>query len=351
MTIIFGAQGVSPTLRGQPTNVYSLQAGETFIIPAGTWSVACGPYSRIQRYDPITGIWRGMGAESVGSKYINSDGVNARVANQTGCVVGAVVTTAGSGYTSDPIATASGGNAVFNPVIGGAVNTSVTVTNGGTGYAYPPHVEFDAPPAGNGVQATGSCTISGGVVTAVTVVNQGAGYTNVPNITFINDARDTVGSGAAATALLTGAGTLTALLVTDHGTAVTSLPTISFSGGGGSSAAATAIMCWTTTAYTVTSAGSGYAGNVSVTGIGGFPTTTPAYTNPAIQSNLVRGRAASYLASIASGGVSATSQSLYDGGIYAGIPTGIVTGFASGSAAQVSFAVGGATDTFVMAAV
>jgi hypothetical protein len=110
-------------------------------------------------------------------------------------------------------------------------------------------------------------------------------------------------------------------------------------------------MCFTTTAYTVTSAGSGYAGNVMVTGLGGFPATAPSYANTYVQSLLVRQRPAYYGAVVATAAISATGQVLYDGGIFPGVPTGYVTGYASaGSAAQVSFTVGGVTDTVLMIA-
>ena len=141
------------------------------------------------------------------------------------------------------------------------------------------------------------------------------------------------------------------MVVTNHGTAVTSVPTLTFTGGGYTTqAAGTAIMCFTTTAYTVTSAGSGYVGNVLVTGLGGFPATSPSYTNTYIQSLLVRQRPASYGAGLSSTAVTTAGATLYDGGIFPGVPTGYVSGFSTGSAAQVSFAVGGVTDTVLLIA-
>lgn len=351
MTTVFGAQGVSPTLRGQPSNVFSLKGGEARLVPAGTWRIKSGPYTAVQEYDPITGIWRGIGSDLNLGQYVNSDGANYRVANQTGCIVGALITAGGSGYTSDPTITASSGSAVFNPVIGGAVNTSVTVTNGGTGYTYAPIVMFDAPPAGNGVQATGYATLTSGVVSSITIVNQGAGYTNAPVVYLQNDPRDTTGANAAATTTLTGAGTITAILVTDHGnpvTETTTVPTLAFSGGGGTGAAATAIMCWTVTAYTVTTAGSGYSGNVGVTTLGGGLTGTPSTTNVTIQSTLVRGRSASIQAALSAGTLTATGQTVFDGGILTGLSTGLIEGSPVGTAAAVGavgFAYGSAADT------
>lgn len=351
MGLVYGGQGVVPSARGQNTTVISLPAATSQIIPAGSWGVGTGLYSSLQEFEPVTGIWRNIGNDAGTTfRWINSDGVNFRIANQTGQVVGVLVTTAGAGYTSAPTITDNGGTATYQAVIGGALNTSITIANGGKNYTYPPSIQISAP--GNpGVQATATCTISAGAINAVTVVNQGAGYTNAPTISVINDPRDTTGQSASLTCTLTGAGTVTAVLVTNGGTAVTSVPTLTFTGGGyTTTAAGTAIMCFTTTAYTVTSAGSGYSGNVLVTGLGGFPATSPSYTNTYIQSLLVRQRPAFYAGAIASTALSATGQTLYDGGIFPGVPTGYVTGFATGSAAQASFSVGGVTDTVLLIA-
>ena len=354
MGLVYGGQGVTPSSRGQATTVLSLPAASSTIIPAGSWGVGTGLYSCLQEFDPVTDIWRNIGNDSGTTfRWINSDGVNFRVANTTGQVVGALVTTAGAGYTSPPVVTDNGGNATYSAVVGGAISTTITITNGGKNYTYPPIVQISSPSptALPAVQATATCTISGGAVNAVTVVNQGAGYASAPIISFINDPRDTTGVNATGVATLTGSGTVTAVLVTNGGTAVTSVPTLTFTGGGyTSTAVATAIMCFTTTAYTVTSAGNGYVGNVLVTGLGGFPSTAPSYVNTYIQSLLVRQRPALYGAGLSGTGVTTAGATLYDGGIFPGVPTGYVGGYGTGSAAQVSFSCGGATDTVLLIA-
>jgi hypothetical protein len=90
------------------TNTIDLPAASSWIIPAGTWLITPGRYTTVQYYDPLTLIWRGI---SSWNRYVsvNSDGVNFRVANQTGTPLGAVITNAGSGYTSAPVVTASAG--------------------------------------------------------------------------------------------------------------------------------------------------------------------------------------------------------------------------------------------------
>lgn len=349
MGLVYGGQGVAPSARGQASTVMSLSAGLSQLIAPGSCGVGTGLYSALQEFDPTTGIWRNIGNDSGTTfRWLNSDGVNFRVANQTGCVVGALVTTAGAGYTSAPTITDNGGTATYQAIIGGAVNTSVTIANGGKNYTYPPLIVLSAPPA-PGVQATATCTISAGAINAVTIVNQGAGYTNAPTISVINDPRDTTGTGAQLTCLTTGAGTVTAILVTNNGTPVTSAPTLTFSGGGfTSTAVATAICCFTATGVTVTSAGSGYVGNVLITGLGGFPATAPSYVNTYIQSLLVRQRPAFIGAGLTAGAISTGGNTIYDGGIFPGVPTAYVSGFATGSAAQAALSVGGVTDTVLV---
>ena len=353
---LFSGSGVLPSLKGVTTNVITLQSGQCDIIsPAGWYMVNTGLYTTVQQYDPITGIWRniGNGDHTGGVRYIYSDGVNYRLANQTGAVVGALLTNAGSGYTSAPTVSAGTTGSIWRAVVGGAVSTTVTVTNGGTNYTYPPQVLFSAPPAG-GVQATGYCTLTSGVVTSVTVINQGAGYASAPTVVFVNDPREgvngvTTGYNAAATCTLTGAGTVTALLCLDHGQGgQTSVPSISFAGGGGSSAAATAIMNWSITAYAAGTAGAGLSGSVAqISAEDAFPTTAAAYTNPYIQSGLVRTRNANIKAPISSGGITATGAIIYDGGVYTSSPTPLVNATASvvTTAPVVTFTMGGQTDT------
>jgi hypothetical protein len=57
------------------------------------------------------------------------------------------------------------------------VVTSVTITNGGSGYLAAPHINF----IGDGAGATAVATVSGGIVTGVTVTNGGSGYWYLPN--------------------------------------------------------------------------------------------------------------------------------------------------------------------------
>lgn len=355
----YGGQGQLPTLKGVPTNFYTLAPGQvSSVFPAGDWYVHPGKYTTLQTIDPITGIWFGVGAGSVVGSVakLYSNGVNYRLANQTGCVVGAVLTAAGSGFTGTPLVTAATGNSLWQAFVGGAVNTSVVISNAGINYSYPPQVVFAAPPTtqnngAGGIQATGYATISGGKVTAVTVTSQGAGYPSPPAITFINDPREgvnnvTQGYNAAAVCTLTGVGTVTGVVCIDHGTdGLTSVPNITISGGGGTSATATAIMCWSITGFTPT-AGTGYTGPSLLSALDAFPTATPAYLNQSTQNLLVNTRRAEILLPESAGAPTATGAVFYDRGIYTSVPTALVTtnGALVTQTATFAFTMGGVAD-------
>lgn len=204
-------------------------------------------YLALQQRDPITTQWIGVSWASVATQeLVYSDGVNYRIANVTGSPQSVASITAGSGYTSVPSVTPSAGSSIWTALIGGKINSSVSIVSGGKNYTYPPIVVIEPPPS-PGVQATAYATLTSGAVSAVTLQVAGAGYVNPPQITFENDIRElspinatiTTGYGASAIASLTGAGTLTGLVLLDQGLQVGSTPTLAFAGGGGSAAAAT----------------------------------------------------------------------------------------------------------------
>lgn len=280
-------------------NTIALQSSQTYQLgpEAGLYQVVLDKYHTIQYKDTVMDTWRAWGTgDSTGAIHtIWSDGFNVRIANNTGCAVGALLTTAGSGYTSAPTVAASAGGSLWRAIVGGAVATTVTVSAGGQNYTFPPIVIIDAPPFG-GIQATGYCTLSAGAVSTVTIVDQGAGYVTPPNITFKNDYREvnasaasgiSAGYGAVAVLSLTGAQAVTGVVQTSPGNvAVSTIPTLTFTGGGGSSAAATVIMNWTITAFAAGTAGAGLSGTFArITAEDAFPTTSPAYTNVTTQKN------------------------------------------------------------------
>jgi hypothetical protein len=355
MAAIRGA-GLLPTLGALRNNSDSLAAGQARILPAGELMVGIGLYSTVEFFDPVLNNWRILPRATDGWTYVDSDGVNWRIANRSGCAVGAIVTNHGSAYTSVPTITPTAGGSKWTAIIGGMLNTAPTITTAGAGYTYPPRLVVDAPPS-PGIQATMTCTLSAGVVNAVTVVNQGGGYTSVPNVTVVPDPRDTLANittPAVITAALTGAGTIAGVLCTDFGTPVTAVPTFTITGGGGTSLAITATMSFSATGYTVASGGTGYGAGTFITSSGGMVDTsvTAANVNPAIEKNIIIPRPVKLVPAL-SGAVivaSATTAPLTveDWGygfqlIPAAVPvpgTGLAT-----AVATPTFTVGGQTDT------
>jgi hypothetical protein len=339
----------------------SLASGGIFNLPSGQWTVNAGPYTFLQQYDPVTQVWLPVGT-GAGNEHatVSSDGYNFRLANLTGCPVGAYITNGGSGYTNGiypaaaqlgtaaaPSVTMSAGGARPTIVVGGAINTTVTITAGGTGYTLPPILTLSAPPSG-GVQATAVCTVSSGAINAVTVTNQGAGYTTAPTVTVTRHPFDTTGSGGVLTVnpTLANSGNITALTFPDHGTGgLSAVPTFTFAPA--STSAATAVMCFTVTTINQQASLAGLVNANIGFAIGQSPsgaqTNTP--SNPRISSGLFLPRMAMTGMSSATGG---TLTPIIDGGLHMTIPIGVVyAGVAAITATGTATVptVGGITDT------
>lgn len=114
----------------------------------------------------------------------------------------------------------------------GGVSPILIITNGGTGYTSVPTVTISG---GSGSGATAVATIATPAVTAVNVITAGSAYTSAPAVVFAGGG----GTGAAATAIIDPRG-LTSFTITNPGnyTPLPGVPTISFTGGGGTGAAA-----------------------------------------------------------------------------------------------------------------
>jgi hypothetical protein len=352
MPVIIGATGLNFSVN--PTEI-TLAGAQAYLIPSGQYWGQIGPYTAVEWYDSNAGLWRVQPSANSASRYIVSDGTNWRLINRTGCPVGAVITSAGSSYTSAPTVTASSGGSVWRAVVGGAINTTVTVTTGGA-YNYVPSLVFSPPPAG-GITATGYAVLSGGAINSVTVTNAGAGYSTAPTITVVQDPRDTAAGGATLTvnATLAQSGKITAVLCTDPGSvALTSTPTLTFTGGGGSAAAATVVMNYTVTGITVATGGAVY-GNAQpflVTSNGGVSTATPdsGDVNPAIEKGIIFPRPfIGSGTSTSAGAVTSTGFVIADAGYgFETTPNLFVVAGGSGlptTTAQVTATVGATVDT------
>lgn len=353
------AGGASLPMR---SNLLHLLPSQTFLVPSGQFIISLGNYTFLQVLDPVSQTWRTIDTSLSAHTLVHSDGTNYRLANLTGCPIGGVVTTVGSGYTDGVYVngvkndgsgatglsfTASAGGSTWTTVIGGALNTSVTITSGGSGYTYAPVLIVDAPAPG-GIQATATCTISAGAINAVTVTNQGAGYASVPTITVFNDPRDTTGTGAVLTPALTGTGTLTGLYPNNQGTVLTATPTLTASSG---SAAATVLMNFTVTGLTAGDVGASY-GNAQpfVVFVGASKnTSTNAYTNPTFLGNGISIARVARLTgtSTAGGAITATGLVIEDAGLgLQQTTTGKIAGvIGQGTGGDFTVSYGGTSDT------
>lgn len=79
------------------------------------------------------------------------------------------------------------GRAVLTAVLTLGVVSSVTITDGGSGYSVAPQLIFTG---GGGSGAVATATITAGVITLVTVITGGSGYISVPTITVAGGTSD-----------------------------------------------------------------------------------------------------------------------------------------------------------------
>lgn len=219
--------------------------------------------------------------------------------------------------------------------------SSITVNAGGSGYTSAPSVSFSG---GGGSGATAAATVAGGAVTGITVTAGGSGYTSAPAVTLTGGG----GTGASATAIIdisagrdlkvasvftgwnnnnpvpfdnTDTGSVTAITVTAGGSGYTSAPAVTLAGGGGTGASATATITGPVTSITINAGGSGYtsAPTVTFTGGGGSGATATA----TVEGGVVTG------ISVVNGGsgyTSAPGVSLSGGGGSGASATATITG-------------------------
>lgn len=332
-------------------NKIDLSPGDVFIIPAGTWWIGSGANSFLQYLDPITGIWSGSGSYRGTQVYVKSDGANVRLANLTGCPIGAVVAGGGTGFTQATAAiTANIGGSTWQPIVGGSLSV-VSVAAAGANYTMPPIVAIPGPPAGAGAQATGYAVLANGTVASVTLSNVGAGYTTTlanavqllpnpadPNFGSITQASIAVG--------LTNAGKITAALCTNNGAALATLSalTLTASGGAGSGATITPAIIQVITNASATGGG-GYSAANELTTIGGVPASVSAIGNPLVEYTGYRARPAQIQMAQAAG-VLTSAATIFDSGMFAGTPTALMlnNGITT-TAATIVLTLGGLKDT------
>ena len=139
----------------------------------------------------------------------------------------------GSGYTSEPMVTFSGGGG------SGAMATaevtgigSIGIDNGGSGYTAIPTVTITG---GGGSGATATATLASGVVDGITVNDAGSGYATAPTVTIADPPSG--GTTAMATAEVTGIGNI---IVDNGGSGYTAIPTVTIADPPSSGTTATA---------------------------------------------------------------------------------------------------------------
>lgn len=338
-----------------PTNIITLAPGDELPLQAGTFLVSLGKVLTLEYLDPTTGIWRldneGCAYEG-GFTVVTSDGFTRRIANRTGCPIGALVANGGAGYVqSTATITASSGGSTWQPVVGGSLSvTTVNVT--GANYKVQPIVFIPAPP-NPGVQASAVANISAGTVSGVTLTNVGAGYLTAPVGSIQPNPTDpnfgTI-TQAQVTFALVGAGQITAALCTNSGAPVTSAPTLTVAGGGATTATVTAILLQTVTGVSVVSAGTGFGTATLITSVGGVP-AAGFQTNPEIEFTNFRPRPVQIAPTI-TGGTIAAVGTIYDGGLFA-VGTGPAAIIQSGgglptTAASVTLTLGSANDRAII---
>ncbi len=157
---------------------------------------------------PTVGFVGGGGTGAAGTAVVNANGA----------VVGVTITNQGTGYTTSPVVTfTSGGvtHAVATSTFSAGRLSSITVIHSGTGYTAAPTVTFSGGIANGGVHATATPVMNGLTVASVTINTQGGAV------------------AAAATAVRAADGSLSAVNVTTAGTGYTLNPTITIAAPGG----------------------------------------------------------------------------------------------------------------------
>jgi hypothetical protein len=348
------------------TNKVTLAPGENITIPAGDWFVGMGGYLVFQYRDPITGLFAfGSGsAYNRGVQFVKSDGFNVRIANLTGCPVGAFISSQGSAYVqSTTTVTATGGTSTWQPIVGGALAfTGGSVASVGGGYGIAPLLIIPAPPGPSnnangvgGVAASGYVGISSGtvVLTGVTFTNQGAGYPTAPaNLALLpvpTDPNLSTGITLATVAFsLTNAGLLTAVLCTNPGAPLATPTAITLAvAGAGVTGTVSAIVMQTITAATVSGAGIGYAANSPIITAGGGP-PQGSITNSPESIRLAWFPRPANITMLA--GTASAPGTIYDGGLFLAAPVAAFppTLGASGTVGTVSLVMGSVPDIAVI---
>ena len=179
---------------------------------------------------------RGTGVGAAGGLVNNS----ATAASIAGGVVSSISTTAGGTHSAVPAVTISGtGTGATATATLGLTAASFTINGGTTVYSAAPTVTISG---GGGSGAAATAVLSGGTtgtVTGITITfaNAGTGYTSAPTIAFSGGTVTTAGTNPTGTGNATNF-TVSGITVTNPGSGYTSAPSVTFSSGTGTTATA-----------------------------------------------------------------------------------------------------------------
>jgi Putative Ig domain/Bacterial Ig-like domain (group 3) len=192
------ATGVSVTLVNSPSPLGIIDGFTTTVTASSGSTAPAGTVTFLDNGQPFANVTlggaSGTSATATSTVQIPAIGTYAITAVYNGSATMAVSTSASTtqqvttGNTTISLTTVS--FPTTNPLETGVLG--VTVTAGGTGYTSAPTVSFSG---GGGSGAAATATISGGVVTSFTITNFGSGYTAAPSVTLTGGG----GSGATAT--------------------------------------------------------------------------------------------------------------------------------------------------------
>lgn len=219
-----------------------------------TWETLPGPIISGTQIDPESGIVIDYEKQVVAAGSVTSGKVGSTVLQL-------LLQDGGTGYTSNPTVTISGGGgtgatataSITAPSPAGQV-ASIALTNPGIGFTMVPAVAISDTGGGSGSGATAAAVLNGVQVASLVLDDGGSGFTDVP-LVQITDA----GTGAGAT----GVATLTPTTVefvnpVNAGSGYTTA-TVTFSGGGGTGADVSAVIVGgAITSYNINNNGSGY---------------------------------------------------------------------------------------------
>jgi len=269
------------------------------------------------RWDGTAGTMQPIGLQ----KPFKGPTVTVASSAMSGYVDAINVVNAGSGYSTAPTVTLTGGSpaqaaAARAEVSGGRV-IGVTVTEPGRGYTSAPAVAISS---SNAAGATFSVGLLGSV-RAVTVTAGGSGYTSAPTVVF-SSAQGL--KNANATVTVTN-GVVSSVDLLSGGTGATTAVTASLSGGGGTGASLQLGMQFGVSAVTVAGGGSGF----NVAPIIGFQADATDTTSSA----------AAATATVSGGSI--TKITVSNGGSYSLAPTVTLGEFNATATATISNAMRG----------